>query len=660
MPKLVQDFHPVERGHPDVENQQGRLMRLDQVERLASVGGLPDLIPRGAKARGVNGPEINLIIGQDDGRAHGRIPPPGTVPRLKKSGEFRIPQNHPARHRSQKAFAGLERLNGPAWGLGLTEIGKSADFLQFVATLRGQGGPGMAHDLIRRVETLGCPRILVVGDLILDRYVWGDAERISQEAPVPLLRADHREHRLGGASSVATMLRALGAAVCLMGGVGRDAEAILVRQFLADLGIDARLVVTLDGRPTTLKERYIGRAQDRHPQQMIRVDYETRDPIPQTVESDLISRLPEAVAKADLVLISDYDKGICTPPLLRALIDACRAAGTRVIADPIRGNDYAKYRGVHCMTPNRLEAQLATGLTITCPEDALKVGRRLVETLGMESVLVTLDRDGMALVRADGREELVPTRPRQVYDITGAGDMVLSVVGLCLASGADYDEAAALGNVAGGLEVEKIGVALLSRDEILGDLIAHHRPEAGKRRDRSILKAEVERRRRLGEKVVFTNGCFDLLHVGHVRLLRQAAALGDFLVVGLNSDESVRRLKGPSRPLNGEDPRAELLAALECVDAVCVFEEDTPLELIAAIAPDVLVKGGDYRPEEVVGRAEVEAAGGRLVLVPLVEGHSTTSLVRRAAERTVVIHPPRPAPPTPNARPAGAVKPVLS
>lgn len=511
----------------------------------------------------------------------------------------------------------------------------------------------MAYDLIRRVETLGHPRILVVGDLILDRYIWGYAERISQEAPVPLLRADQREHRLGGAASVATMLRALGAEVRLVGTVGRDAEADLVRELLAEHTIDDHLVVALSDRPTTLKERYIGRAQDRHAQQMMRVDYEVRDPIPQAVEQAIQEQLVSAVAWADVVLISDYDKGVCTPGLLRTLIDTCHQLGVRVLADPIRGSDYSKYRGVHCMTPNRLEASLATGMSITRPEDALAVGRKLVDSLGMESVLVTLDRDGMALVRTDGRTEIVPTRPRQVYDITGAGDMVLSVVGLCLAAGADYAEAAALGNVAGGLEVERIGVALLSRQEILRDLLDHHQPEAAKRLDRDALVAEVHRRRQAGQKVVFTNGCFDILHVGHVRLLRQATALGDYVVVGLNSDASVKRLKGASRPLNGEDARAELLAALECVDAVTIFGEDTPLELIDLILPDVLVKGGDYRPEEVVGRAEVEAAGGRLVLIPLVEGHSTTGLVQRAAERTVTAHPPEQAVPSPLSRVGG-------
>jgi D-beta-D-heptose 7-phosphate kinase/D-beta-D-heptose 1-phosphate adenosyltransferase len=245
----------------------------------------------------------------------------------------------------------------------------------------------------------------------------------------------------------------------------------------------------------------------------------------------------------------------------------------------------------------------------------------------------------MALVRADGRAELLPTRPRQVYDITGAGDMVLAVVGLCLAGGADYDEAAALGNVAGGLEVEKFGVALLTREEILRDLIAHHQPEGSKLLDRDHLVLEVRRRRWAGQTVVFTNGCFDLLHPGHVRLVRQARSLGDCLVVGLNSDASVQRLKGESRPINAAASRAEVLSALESVDAVTIFDEDTPLELIRAIRPDVLVKGGDYRPEDVVGRAEVEAAGGRLVLIPLAEGHSTTNLVHQAAGGALKTHP---------------------
>lgn len=502
-------------------------------------------------------------------------------------------------------------------------------------------------DLIRRVETLGRPRVLVLGDLILDRYVWGDAERISQEAPVPLLRADRREHRLGGAASVATMLKALEAEVDLIAVVGADIEAEVARRILAEMSIGDRYLIPIEGRPTTLKERYIGRAQDRHPQQMIRVDYEDRTPVSSSVEMALAAHLTEAARSADIILVSDYDKGVCTPALLNFLIDLARTRRVPVIVDPIRGGNYAKYRGVTAITPNRLEAQLATGTPIRDPSDAILAGNALVHRLNLEAAIVTLDRDGMAVCRRDGVSAIHPTRPRQVYDITGAGDMVLAVIGLCLADGASYDEAAALGNVAGGLEVEKIGVALLSRGELLDDLLAHRHAESPKRLDRNAILAEIARRKSSGKKIVFTNGCFDLLHVGHVRLLRQASKLGDVLVVGLNSDTSVQMLKGPARPLQSQDDRAEVLAALEYVDLVVVFDEETPEELIRAIVPDVLVKGGDYRPDQVVGREIVEEAGGELVLIPLVEGRSTSHLVKRSAELGLVAHAPQAAPPAP-------------
>ncbi len=488
-------------------------------------------------------------------------------------------------------------------------------------------------DLIGRVEGLGRPRITVIGDLILDRYVWGDAERISQEAPVPLLRADYREHRLGGASSVATMLAALGAEVRLIGVVGRDTEAELVRTILDDLDINHDLVLGIDGRPTTLKERYIGRAQDRHPQQMIRVDWEVRDPIPESAQAELLERLPDALDGSDIVLISDYDKGVCTPSMLRRLIDACKQRGLITLADPIRSRDYSRYLGVDCMTPNRLEASMATGTSIKTPEDGIRVGHQLLRELNMKAALVTLDRDGMALARADGTGVIVPTRPRQVYDITGAGDMVLSVVGLVLASGGDYQEAAALGNVAGGLEVEKIGVALITRQEILRDLHQHRRGDTSKIMGLETLLEEVRRRRAAGQSIVFTNGCFDLLHIGHTRLLNECADQGDYLIVALNSDASVRRLKGPERPITPQDNRAEIIAALECVDAVTLFEEDTPLRLIEAIKPEILAKGGDYTPETVVGRDFVEANGGRVVLIPLIQGQSTTGIVKKIGAR---------------------------
>jgi D-beta-D-heptose 7-phosphate kinase/D-beta-D-heptose 1-phosphate adenosyltransferase len=492
----------------------------------------------------------------------------------------------------------------------------------------------MSTDLIELVQNLGQPRVLVVGDLMLDRYVWGDAERISQEAPVILLHADRREERLGGASSVATLLRALGARVMLAGVVGADGNGERVRQMLLDLGVDTEAVLSDPDRPSTVKERYIGRAQHRHPQQMIRVDYEVREPLSAARERELCHAITRQMRRADIVLVSDYDKGVCTPGVLAATITTARALDLRTVADPIRGRDYRKYHGCSAITPNRLEAGLAAGRVLNTTDEALAAAAQLREQLDLEAAVVTLDRDGMALAHRDGRREVFPTRPRAVYDITGAGDMVMSVLGMALAAGADYDPAIRLANVAGGLEVEKIGVATVTRDEILADLLhaGGGRPEFGpgleKLRTRETLARELDGRRRLGQKVAFTNGCFDVLHAGHVQYLREARAQADVLVVGLNSDASVRALKGPGRPVHAADARALVLGSLEAVDYVTIFDEPTPLELIRAVRPDVLVKGADYRREEVVGAEFVEGSGGRVHLAQLREGYSTTRVLQ--------------------------------
>jgi D-beta-D-heptose 7-phosphate kinase/D-beta-D-heptose 1-phosphate adenosyltransferase len=487
----------------------------------------------------------------------------------------------------------------------------------------------MAADLIDLVQRLGQPRVVVVGDVMLDRYVWGDAERISQEAPVILLHADQREERLGGASSVATMLRALGARVALVGVVGADANGSRIRQLLSDLDIDHDGVIADAGRPSTVKERYIGRAQQRHPQQMIRVDYEVRDPIAKAVEAELSQAAIHLVRRADIVLISDYDKGVCTPSLLARVIAEGQARSLRTLVDPIRGGDYRKYHGCSAMTPNRLEAGLATGWVLDRNEQALAAAAQLRDQLEMEAGLVTLDKDGMALAHRDGRRQVFPTRPRQVYDITGAGDMVLSMLGMALAAGADYDPAIRLANIAGGLEVEKIGVATVSRDEILRDLLRVHAPGCPKVLPVDALRQELESRRRLGQRVAFTNGCFDVLHAGHVQYLQDARAQADLLVVGLNSDGSVQALKGPSRPFNPIEARALVLAALQPVDYVTIFDAPDPLQLIQALRPDVLVKGADYRKEDVVGASFVESYGGRVHLASLREGYSTTRILER-------------------------------
>jgi D-beta-D-heptose 7-phosphate kinase/D-beta-D-heptose 1-phosphate adenosyltransferase len=480
----------------------------------------------------------------------------------------------------------------------------------------------MASDLCALVHRLGRPRVLVVGDVILDQYVFGTAERMSQEAPVPVLLADQREERLGGAASVASMLAVLGAEVHLLGVVGADVAAAAIGNLLDSFGINKELLLVDGSRPTTLKQRCIGRAQDRHPQQILRIDFEAREPLSSDLEAHARALVGLDLRGSDIVLVSDYAKGVCTRGLLRHLID--HAAARRIVIDPFRGKNYDHYRGAACLTPNRTEVQLATSLPATDPALALRAGEVLRDRLDAEAVVVTLDKDGMVFAHRDGRQELFPTRPRQVYDITGAGDMVLAVLGLALASGASYEEGIMLANVASGLAVERLGVATLTRDDLLSDLATSGKVE--KVLALADLLPALDYHRRRGERIVFTNGCFDLLHLGHVSYLQQARALGDRLVVGLNSDASVRRLKGSSRPLNDGEARSRVLAGLEAVDYTVIFEEDTPLELIRTLKPDVLVKGADYRVDQVVGREIVEAYGGRLVLIPIVEGHSSTRL----------------------------------
>ncbi len=489
----------------------------------------------------------------------------------------------------------------------------------------------MQNRLADIVEQLGAPRMLVLGDLILDRYVWGDAERISQEAPVILLRADSREERLGGAASVATLLKALGAEVMLAGVLGADESGTRTRELLSEQGIDHHLVLEDRSRPSTLKERYMGKAQHRHAQQMMRVDYEVRTPISEELQEQLAAKMEASLIDVDIVLVSDYDKGVCTPTLTRRLIEACRDRKIKVIVDPIRGGDYVeRYRGATAMTPNRLEASLASGVTIKSIDDAFEAARILKQKVGMEVGLVTLDREGMVLINHANEPLHYPVREREVYDITGAGDMVLATLGMIIARGHQFEQAIPIANSAGGLEVEKVGVATVSRAELIHDLRLHEAAPLGKIVDQDELRQVVEMYRRQGKTIAFTNGCFDILHAGHIAYLRESAAQADVLIVGLNSDDSVRRLgKGTDRPINTVALRAEVLSELQSVDHLCVFDTDTPIELIELVRPDVLVKGSDYRPEEVVGRDFVESIGGRLHLASFVPNLSTTKTLSR-------------------------------
>lgn len=493
--------------------------------------------------------------------------------------------------------------------------------------------------LLDAFDRLGRPRVLVIGDLILDRYTWGNAERVSQEAPVILLRADKREARPGGAANVCMMLRGLEADVACAGVVGDDVDGQLLAQLLSETGIDASAVLAEPGRPTTVKERFIGRAANRHPHQILRVDSEVQHPLSPTSEQLLIERLLPRLAEFQMILVSDYAKGVCTPRLLRTIIDAAARANVPVVVDPARGADYAIYRGATTMTPNRLETELATGIKIAEPSDAFEAGAQLCRRLDLAMAIVTLDRDGMALVwpqETTGQSatgEIYPTRARAIYDITGAGDMVLSMIGVSLAAGLPPAACIELGNVAAGIEVERIGVAVIRRDEIRAALVARASSGTTKVRTVDELAQVAAAHRAAGERVVLTNGCFDLLHVGHVSYLQEAAALGDRLIVAVNSDASVRRLKGPSRPVINERDRAAMLAALAAVDYVLVFDEDTPHDLLHKIQPDVLVKGGTYTPEQVVGHEVVEGYGGRVCVTGVVEGISTTAIVKSVADR---------------------------
>ncbi len=474
------------------------------------------------------------------------------------------------------------------------------------------------------------PRILLVGDVMLDRYLWGDVDRISPEAPIPVLRVGKQEHRLGGAGSVASMVSTLGAQTLLAAVVGNDAEGRAVRELLDKLEVNQRQVLTLTDRCTTVKERLLGRAQQRYPHQMMRVDREADGVIPTAALERLLSAMARCMDEIDLVLISDYNKGVCKGDMIPRLVKLARAAGVPVIADPVRDADYHRYAGCACVTPNRTEAGLALGTRITTPQEGLEAAQRLLE-FGVESALVTLDRDGMAWADASGGARLFPARPRQVCDITGAGDMVLAAVGYMIAAGADYPTAIEIANTAGGLEVERLGVVPLGRQEILAELSRSLPAAASQQKIVSIqqVESELRWRRQAGQRIAMTNGCFDLLHPGHVASLQEARQQGDCLVVGLNSDRSVREIKGAGHPVVDEQGRAEMLAALACVDYVVTFDDASVAGLVERLAPDVLVKAAQYSLDQVVGHQIVARYGGRVVAVPMKPNYSTTALIEK-------------------------------
>jgi D-beta-D-heptose 7-phosphate kinase/D-beta-D-heptose 1-phosphate adenosyltransferase len=485
--------------------------------------------------------------------------------------------------------------------------------------------PRLADGSLARLLPLfaGC-RVLVLGDVMLDRYVHGEVRRISPEAPIPVLRAQGRRAVLGGAANVAQNIAALGAQALLVGVVGLDdAGGEIGRVLAASPAITARLVAA-PGRPTTVKTRFVSGGH-----QLLRLDEEDSEAIDETTQARLLAEFGAALASADVVVLSDYAKGVLTDHVLSRAIALARAANKAVIADPKRAS-FAAYDGVDVLTPNESEAARAAG--VSCDEDAgaVEAGERALAQAGAGAVLVTRSAKGLTLVRRDAPPLHLPTRAQAVADVSGAGDTLIAAFAIGLAAGGAMPEAATLANVAAGISVGKPGTATVSHGELAAAL---HRRELlaldGKIYDLDDAAQLRQAWRGTGLRVGFTNGCFDLVHPGHVRLLQKARAACDRLIVGLNSDASVQRLKGPTRPVQPEMARATVMAAMASVDLVVLFEDDTPEALIRALLPDLLFKGADYTVDQVVGGDIVRANGGEVRLIDLEAGHSTTSMVRR-------------------------------
>jgi len=478
-------------------------------------------------------------------------------------------------------------------------------------------------DAERFLETVEHLNVLVIGDLMLDEYLWGKVERISPEAPVQVVEVHHEELRLGGAGNVINNLVALGAKVRVCSVLGDDADGRLLRELLAELAVDISGILLASGRVTSRKTRVLASNQ-----QIVRIDRETRAEISSEQERQLIESVHTALPTSQVLLVSDYLKGVLPEGLLQEIIVAAREVGVPVVVDP-KGSDYQKYRGATALTPNRKEAQVASGVVISDKNSLCKAGQQLCRDLDLEALVLTRSEEGMSLFYRDSKELHLPTEAREVFDVSGAGDTVLALIGLGLASGLPLADAARLSNLAAGIVVGKVGTSTVTAAEILEVLGRQHLDADSKIHESRTLASLLESRRAMGQKAVFTNGCFDLLHVGHVKYLQAARRLGDLLILGLNTDASIRRLKGPKRPLIGEDERAHILAALDCIDYVVLFDEDTPLDLIRTLRPDILVKGADYTPDGVVGKDLVESWGGRVELIQFVDGKSTTNIIEK-------------------------------
>jgi D-beta-D-heptose 7-phosphate kinase / D-beta-D-heptose 1-phosphate adenosyltransferase len=493
----------------------------------------------------------------------------------------------------------------------------------------------LLHEVLQEIEhNWASRRLLVVGDVMLDKYIWGEVGRISPEAPVPVVLTTHENAQPGGAANVAMNLVRLGAQACIAGFTGDDENRRLLESSLRSNGIESHLIAC-EGFPTIAKLRILGGRQ-----QMIRLDTERVEARSTRDYELLLAVVLREMPSCHAVVLSDYAKGALTPEVCRQAIQAARKQGIPVLVDP-KNADFTRYRQATAICPNLAELMAAatrvahnldaTDLDVNNLSAVLAVAEAMVSAFELDFLAATLSEKGIALVRP-GSRLIAPAVARQVFDVSGAGDTVIAVMALCLASRFTAETAVELANVAAGIVVGKVGTVPVERHELLAALtpqIALHAQDKVVSREEILTRVALWRAN--GERVVFTNGCFDLLHIGHITLLEQARRFGDRLIVAINSDGSVTALKGPSRPLVGQNERSRVLAALAAVDAVVVFDEPTPLELIVAVRPDVIVKGGDYGVETVVGAPEVLSWGGQVKIVPLVEGFSTTRLIEKGA-----------------------------
>ena len=483
------------------------------------------------------------------------------------------------------------------------------------------------QELIHTLDRIGDVNLLCVGDIMLDRYIYGHVDRISPEAPIPVFTTNRVERMLGGAGNVVRNLLSLGAHAALASVIGDDAVGT---QLTTLVGAEKHLIPTLiteRGRLSTKKTRYVAASQ-----QLLRSDHETREPVRAETAAKIIELVTPELADYHAVILSDYGKGLLTPAICRAIIDGARAANVPVFVDP-KQRDVSLYAGATVLSPNLKELALAAGVDGFESDDAIvSAACALAVQHQFQYVLVTRGEQGMTLVDAAGLVAHLPAAAQQVFDVSGAGDTVIATLAATYAAGATMANAATLANLAGGIVVGRLGTAVVYRTDLTAALYTHRAVAL----QQKILPLEtacdmVANWRRDGLTIGFTNGCFDIMHAGHISLLTDAKARCDKLIVALNTDASVRVLKGPSRPVNAEMDRAQVMAALTAVDAVVFFDDDTPLELIKTLEPDVLMKGADYAPDQVVGRALVESYGGRVELLPLKDGYSTTNIIKKVS-----------------------------